>query len=121
MVPYTYRATVQSVHDGDTITVDVDLGLGVWRRGQRVRLDGINARELGVPGGREARDNLAALVPAGSEVALRSVHWDKYGGRIDGAVTLADGRDLAAVLVEGQWAAAWDGSGPRPVPPWPRT
>lgn len=35
-----------AVHDGDTITVDIDLGLRVWLRDQKVRLAEIDAPEV---------------------------------------------------------------------------
>jgi micrococcal nuclease len=43
---YKYKAIVNSVHDGDTLTLDIDLGFGVWLKNQTVRLHGINAPEL---------------------------------------------------------------------------
>ena len=43
---YHYRAEVVSVYDGDTCTVDIDLGLGIWVRGEKLRLLRINAPEL---------------------------------------------------------------------------
>lgn len=43
---YHYRAEVQSVYDGDTCTLDIDLGLGVWQRGEKIRLARINTPEL---------------------------------------------------------------------------
>lgn len=43
---YEYRAYVKAVYDGDTITVDVDLGLNTWLHDQKLRLYGINAPEL---------------------------------------------------------------------------
>lgn len=43
---YTYNAHVTKVYDGDTITVDIDLGLGVWLKGQKIRLFGIDAPEI---------------------------------------------------------------------------
>lgn len=43
---YTYRAVVTAVHDGDTFTVDIDQGLKTWRRGENIRISGINAIEL---------------------------------------------------------------------------
>jgi micrococcal nuclease len=43
---YTYRAHVTKVYDGDTITADVDLGMGVWLRKQKIRLFGLNAPEM---------------------------------------------------------------------------
>lgn len=119
---YRYVATVTAVHDGDTITADVDLGFGVWVRAQVFRLLGLNARELADPGGPEARDNLAGLLlpptlmPA---VTLTSLKPDKYGGRWLAVITLADGRDLTSLLIATGWAAPWNGKGTKPVPPWP--
>lgn len=118
---YVYAATVVSVHDGDTIRVDLDQGLDEWHRRLSVRFMGCNAAELGTPGGDAARDNLTALLPAGAQIRLRSVAWDKYGGRVDADVIEVDGTDLIAQLISEQWLAAWDGTGARPVPPWPRT
>ena len=43
---YEYFAKVVKVYDGDTITVDVDLGFGVWLRKQKIRLVGINTPEV---------------------------------------------------------------------------
>lgn len=43
---YFYRAIVRGVYDADTITVDIDLGLGTWKRGEKIRLMGIDAWEL---------------------------------------------------------------------------
>jgi len=39
---YTYEALVTGVYDGDTITVDMDLGFGVAFRKQKIRLANIN-------------------------------------------------------------------------------
>lgn len=44
---YEYpRAEVVDVYDGDTVTVDIDLGFGVWARGQKMRLYGIDTPEM---------------------------------------------------------------------------
>jgi micrococcal nuclease len=43
---YIYNAQVVSVYDGDTITIDVDLGMRCWLKGQVVRLAEIDAAEL---------------------------------------------------------------------------
>ncbi len=43
---YHYNAIVTSVYDGDTCTVDIDLGLHAWVKGEKVRLARINAPEL---------------------------------------------------------------------------
>lgn len=54
---YHYRAVVTDVYDGDTCTVDIDLGLSTWVRGEKIRLHRINAPELT---GRDRRRGLAA-------------------------------------------------------------
>jgi len=42
---FEYRVKVKRVVDGDTVDVDIDLGFGVWLRGERVRLYGIDTPE----------------------------------------------------------------------------
>jgi len=80
---YHYRAVVTAVHDGDTCTVDIDLGLCMWVRGEKVRLHRINAPELsgeGKPEGQAAREALRALV-LGKAVVLQTFkdRREKYG------------------------------------------
>ena len=43
---YEYRALVRKVYDGDTITVDIDLGFDVVLRNQKIRLARINTPEV---------------------------------------------------------------------------
>lgn len=43
---YHYRAIVKEVHDGDTITVDIDLGFHTWIHDEHIRLAQINAPEV---------------------------------------------------------------------------
>lgn len=43
---YHYRAQVKAVYDGDTCTMDIDLGLGTWVHNEKIRLSRINAPEL---------------------------------------------------------------------------
>lgn len=130
-----YAATVAAIHDGDTIDLNVvlhkqrgpkadqDLGFNVHRaqvgivlERQSVRLYGCNAPELATPAGKAALAYLETVLHVGDAVTLLSHGWDKYGGRVDGSVTLADGRDLTAVMIAAGQAAAWDGTGTKPVP-----
>jgi endonuclease YncB( thermonuclease family) len=93
-----YPGIVQHIHDGDTLTIDLDLGFGIWQTTLRCRLYGINAPELKTAEGVAARDFLTALVPVGAAVSVVSHGWDKYGGRFDGTVTY-EGIDLSAAML----------------------
>jgi len=42
---YEYPVKIVKVVDGDTVDVDIDLGFGIWLRGERVRLYGIDTPE----------------------------------------------------------------------------
>lgn len=117
--PYVYAAAVQSVHDGDTLDLDIDLGFRLHSF-VPVRLLGCNAAELGTPSGEGARDFLDGLLPPGTRVALASEKPDKYAPRVLATVLLGE-HDLAKILIDYQWAAPWDGRGTKPLPPWPRT
>ena len=116
---YVYKATVIDVHDGDTFSALLDLGMDVSIR-YRVRLAGCNAIELNQPGGPEARAHLLMLLPVGSVCEVDSVHFDKYGGRIDAKISVGSpSYGVATHMIADGFAAAWDGTGPRPTPPWP--
>lgn len=122
-IPDWVNATVHDWHDGDTGHFLVT-GPGGWTILWDIRLRGCNARELDEPGGQQAHDALTARLPVGTPVVLADVGPDKFGNRQDAAVFYLgdDGtvRDLTADLIAEDWAAAWNGLGKRPVPPWPR-
>jgi micrococcal nuclease len=77
---YEYPATVTDAHDGDTVTVDLDLGLGVWLRGQKIRLYGLDTPELGTEAGARSKTALVTLL-ADRDVIVESIadKKDKYG------------------------------------------
>ena len=95
---YYYRARVKSVYDGDTCTVDIDLGLRVWLKGEKLRLYGINAPELSGserPEGLKSRDYLRSLID-GQDILIET-HRDKRGKY---------GRYLASIFIQqdsGNW------------------
>jgi micrococcal nuclease len=80
---YTYNAHVTKVYDGDTITVDIDLGLGVWMKGQKIRLYGINAPEMrgaDKANGKISRDWLReAIMDKDIVIVTRKDKKGKYG------------------------------------------
>jgi micrococcal nuclease len=80
---YHYRARVTAVYDGDTCTVDIDLGLSTWIRGEKLRLNRINAPEMtgtDKPKGTAARDYLRSLI-LDKDVVLETIKdaREKYG------------------------------------------
>lgn len=80
---YEYKAVVKEVYDGDTVTVDIDLGLNTWLRDQKLRLLGINAPELKGESrteGMKARDFLSEHV-LNKEITIRTQkdRTEKFG------------------------------------------
>jgi endonuclease YncB( thermonuclease family) len=91
---YEYYAKVLEVHDGDTVTVDIDLGFNTHATPIHIRLKGIDAPELKTPEGVVARDWLKGYLDAGNEVddgwvivqttrvpMVKGDEPDKYGER----------------------------------------
>lgn len=106
---YQYRADVTEVYDGDTVTVDIDLGFDVWLKRQKLRLYGIDAPEMRGPENPEgtvSRDALREQI-LGKEVMLCS-HKDEKGkyGRYLSTIWLGD-LDINRWLVEEGYAVPY--------------
>ncbi len=77
---YEYRALVRKVYDGDTITVDIDLGFDMILRNQKIRLLGINTPEVRGKereAGLKSRDALRQKI--GSKWIIIKTQQDKKG------------------------------------------
>lgn len=88
---YHYNALVVSVYDGDTCTVDIDLGLHTWLKDEKIRLARINAPELRGkerPMGLPSRDFLRGQI-LNKKIILETIK-DKKGkyGRYLGEIWL---------------------------------
>lgn len=142
---YTYKATVLSIHDGDTVSFSVPLmkvpsnwgarSLGFhlyvedvpWLGGRQVclhapmRFLGLNADELATAGGKAALAYLKTLVAVGdvltirSSVATHEIDPDKYGDRWDAVLITADGTNVNESMVTSGHAAPWAGQGTKPT------
>jgi endonuclease YncB( thermonuclease family) len=90
-------AIVIGVVDGDTFRCRLDLG---WRiqLDTSVRVKGINAPELGTPGGEGAKNYLATILLPGMLLTIISRRLDKYG-RSEADVRTATVPDLATLLL----------------------
>lgn len=98
------HVTLVRVIDGDTVVVDIDLGMRMWAKGVPVRLAGINTPERGQPGYADATAKLRELT-AGKSIALHSHEWDKYG-RIVGTL-FADGVHVNQAMLASKMAALY--------------
>ena len=124
-----YPARCVRLHDGDTITFDIDLGfdhliVGLdWDGQPRIscRVFGMNAPELATAKGKAALAFASTILKPGDLCKILSHGWDKYGGRFDGTITLPDGRDFAGTMISaGQAVVMQDTPGPS-VPKSKRT
>lgn len=96
---YEYRAFVRKVYDGDTITVDIDLGFDVVLKAQKIRFTKVNAPEVrGIqrPEGLKSRDALRAKI--GNKWIKIKTQKDKKGKY---------GRWLAEVWVDDECVNDW--------------
>ncbi len=91
------KATIESVHDGDTVTASIDLGFNVWIR-TKLRIKDAWAPELTEPGGDASRQFLEGFLPAGTVVTVLSHRLDKYG-RAEATLTMEDGTDVAKTII----------------------
>ena len=81
---FTYRASIRSIYDGDTIRADLDLGFGTWIKNQPLRLYGIDTAEVRGPereAGLVAKRWLEARTPPGTPVIVETIkdRTGKYG------------------------------------------
>jgi|TARA_R110000824_G_scaffold156625_1_gene329787 micrococcal nuclease len=110
--PYAYNAYVVSVYDGDTITVILDMGMGVQKKA-KCRLYGIDTPEIRGKTVREktaakvARDRVRELVNEKTVLIQSLTKPDKYG-RLLVKVWIND-IYINDLLIEEGLARAYDG------------
>ena len=80
---YHYKAQVTAAYDGDTVTVDIDLGLKTVVKGEKLRLARINAPEMRgneKVAGKASRDWLRSRI-LGREILIETIkdRKGKYG------------------------------------------
>jgi len=77
---YEYMAYVRKVYDGDTITVDIDLGFGIVMKAQKIRLLYIDTPEIRGESrqeGLKSRDALRQMI--GNKWVKIKTHRDSKG------------------------------------------
>jgi len=86
---YQYQAVIQKIIDGDTYEIDIDLGLSIWVRNERIRLLGVDTPEvygvkMGSPEwvtGNKASEFVKSVLHANDEIIVETVKdkKEKYG------------------------------------------
>lgn len=86
---YQYRAIIQNVVDGDTLAINIDLGLSVWINNEKIRLLGVNTPEVhGVKKGsaewtqgNNASEFVKTILSEKDEIIIETVkdRKEKYG------------------------------------------
>lgn len=110
---FFYRAHVTKVYDGDTVTVDIDLGFSMMLKGLKVRLIGIDTAEMKSKDAKLkeratlARDWLRSKI-LDQDVYLESAGLDKYG-RWLGKIHTKDGACCNDELINLGLAISYDG------------
>lgn len=90
-MPYNYNAVVKHVHDGDTFTLDVDLGFGIHSE-HNLRLAGVNAPELATSEGKVALAWVQEWFSVNASLGLVTINTHK------GSETEKYGRYLARLF-----------------------
>jgi micrococcal nuclease len=85
----TITGRVTRVVDGDTFWIS--------SQDTRIRVWGLDAPEVDMPGGSQATATLTSLI-SGQQLTCRQRDIDRYG-RIVGQCFLPDGRDITAVMI----------------------
>ncbi len=112
-----YDVEVVSVYDGDTLSVNVPDWPPVVGQRVPVRVRGIDTPEIRgrcaqeKAQARAARDLLRHLLSEADRVSLRGVERGKYFRLV--ATVLADGQNVADVLIAKGLGRAYEGRGPR--------
>ena len=110
MENYIYKAKIESIYDGDTMTCTIDCGFGVYLSKQKIRLFGIDTPEVR---GDEKKDgirirDIVRKKLLGKEITLKTIK-DKKGkyGRYLGIIYLNENNDYINInewLVENHYA-----------------
>lgn len=114
---FTYNANFVRVIDGDTVVLNIDLGMKIWAMGQHVRLFGINTPELIGPDASSAADAkiwLNGALSVARKIIVQTAKpeaGDKYGRWL--ATIVADGTNLNQMMVTLGLAKEYFGKGPK--------
>lgn len=115
---YTYAAKIVEIYDGDTVTVDIDLGFNIIVANQKIRLSGIDTPEIRTikkddkEFGLLSRKKLSEQLPIGSWQKIQTIkssnNDDKFG-RILGIFIMENGQSLNQWMIDNNYAVNYNG------------
>ncbi|MBL8824875.1 MAG: thermonuclease family protein [Planctomycetia bacterium] len=120
---FRYVAQVLEVIDGDTLRVDLDMGMCIKQSPKIFRLSGVNAPESRTSNAAEKKRGLAAksylqyLTPVDSWIMIvtdRDV-TEKYGRIFGKAYAEPGAASINDQMVKAGHSKQWDGQGEKPV------
>ena len=116
---YEYKVNILKVVDGDTVDVDIDLGLGVWLRNERVRIVGIDCPESRTADriekvfGEAAKQRVTSLLSSEatliSQISKMGENMKGKFGRILGDFKTINDQIISTTLMEEGHAVAYNG------------
>jgi micrococcal nuclease len=118
---YEYQCKIVRVVDGDTVDVDIDLGFGLWKKNQRIRMYGIDTPESRTRDLEEkkygimAKEIVKKYLPEGS-VQVLVTKKDKAGkfGRILGEFKIKNA-SLNEWMIKNYYGVAYTGQSKKDI------
>ncbi len=117
---FTYNCRIARIVDGDTIDVDIDLGFGIWKTNERIRLWQIDTPECRTRDKEEKKYGLIAKnfveqhLPIGKIFELQTLEKDKFG-RYLGAVFVKNRLSINDMLLKANLAVKYVGQNKKEV------
>jgi micrococcal nuclease len=117
---YEYNCTIVRVVDGDTVDVDIDLGFDTWRRGERIRLYGVDTPECRSRNAVEKKAGLLAkgfviqALHEGGTYKLTTKEKGKFG-RYLGTIKINGELTINAALISEHLAVPYSGQNKKEI------
>jgi micrococcal nuclease len=117
---YEYNCTIVRVVDGDTVDVDIDLGFDTWRRGERIRLYGVDTPECRSRSATEKKAGLLAkgfvmqMLHEGGTYKLTTKEKGKFG-RYLGTIKIDGELTINAALISEHLAVPYSGQNKKEI------
>jgi endonuclease YncB( thermonuclease family) len=99
---YIYQAMIERFIDGDTLSVNVDVGFGIWTH-QKLRLRGLDCPELGTQDGLRAKTFVESELKDCPFVIIKTHKSDKYDRYLVDVFYLPKEQDPAVVVAQGKY------------------